>query len=170
MNSILKQDIERYPGGGEKTPSFQKWFRKAQIEKNPLLKKVYKRIFWYLKDRNHIDLYVETNIGPGLYFCHPYCITINPSAVLGKNINIHKGVTIGQENRGRREGAPVIGDNVWIGVNATIVGAIHVGSDVLIAPNSYVNCDIPDHSIVFGNPCIIKHSDFATKNYVNRAI
>ena len=96
MNSILKQDIERYPRGGP--PSFQKWFRKAQIEKNPLLKKAYKIIFWYLKGRNQIDLYVETNIGSGLYFCHPYCITINPSAVLGKNINIHKGVTIGQEN------------------------------------------------------------------------
>lgn len=86
-----------------------------------------------------------------MYFGHAYCITINPKAVLGKNINLHKGVTIGQENRGKRKGTPVIGDNVWIGVNATIVGAIKIGNDVLIAPNTYVNCDVPDHSIVFGN-------------------
>ena len=170
VNSVLEQDIKRYPGGGKTAPSFQKWFRKAQMEKKPLLKKVYKRIFRYLKDQRHIDLDVETRIGPGLYFGHPYCITINPNAVLGKNINLHKGVTIGQENRGKRKGTPVIGDSVWIGVNATVVGAIHVGSDVLIAPNSYVNCDIPDHSIVFGNPCIIKHRDNATEGYINRTI
>lgn len=67
-------------------------------------------------------------------------------------------------------GTPVIGDKVWIGVNATIVGAIKIGNDVLIAPNAYVNCDVPDHSIVFGNPCIIKHRDNATEWYINRTI
>lgn len=109
-------------------------------------------------------------IGEGLYIGHAYNITINGSAKLGKNINIHKGVTIGQENRGKRKGIPTIGDNVWIGINATIVGAVSIGSDVLIAPNSYVNCDIPDHSIVFGNPCIIKHRENATENYINNKV
>lgn len=75
-----------------------------------------------------------------------------------------------KKNRGQRKGTPVIGNNVWIGVNATIVGAIKVGNDVLIAPNTYVNCDIPDHSVVFGNPCIIKHRDNATEEYINRTI
>lgn len=44
-----------------------------------------------------------------------------------------------QENRGVRQGTPVIGDCVWIGVNATIVGKIIIGDNVLIAPNSYAN-------------------------------
>lgn len=82
----------------------------------------------------------------------------------------YKGVTIGQENRGKRKGTPVIGDNVRIGVNATIVGAIKIGNDILIVPNTYVNCDVPDHSIVFGNPCIIKHRDNATEGYIKRTI
>ena len=86
---------------------------------------------------------------------------------MGENINIHKGVTIGQENRGDREGAPVIGNNVWIGVNATIVGKIQIGDDVLIAPNTYINCDIPAHSVVLGNPCHIKHREYATEGYIN---
>lgn len=111
-----------------------------------------------------------SKIGPGLYVGHPYGITINPNATLGKNCNIHKGVTIGQENRGLRKGTPTIGDCVWIGVNATIVGNITVGDDVLIAPNTYVNCDIPSHCVVFGNPCIIKHRDNATEGYINRKI
>lgn len=105
-----------------------------------------------------------------MYFGHPYCMTINPDAVIGKNVNLHKGVTIGQENRGKRAGVPVIQDNVWIGVNATVVGKITVGNDVLIAPNTFINQDIPDHSVVLGNPCIIRHKDWATQGYINRTV
>ena len=167
--TTLTLDRKRYVGGG-KIPYFQKLYRKAQNAKNPLVKKWYRLLFKLVRDKRHIELAVETSIGPGLYFGHAYCITINPAAVLGKNINLHKGVTIGQENRGIREGVPVIGDNVWIGINATVVGAIRIGNDVLIAPNAYVNCDVPDHSVVFGNPCIIKHRDNATECYINRSI
>ena len=74
-----------------------------------------------------------------------HTITINPKAVIGDNCNIHKGVTIGQENRG------------YIGVNSSITGNVIIGDDVLIGPNSHVNCNIPSHSVVFGNLCIIKH-------------
>ena len=42
-----------------------------------------------------------------------------------------------------------------------------IGNDVLIAPNSYVNCDVPNHSVVFGNPCIIKAREGATDDYIN---
>lgn len=71
---------------------------------------------------------------------------------------------------GGRRGAPVIGNEVWIGINAAIVGNVTIGDDVLIAPNSYVNCDVPSHSIVFGNPCIIKHRENATEGYINRKV
>ena len=68
------------------------------------------------------------------------------------------------------KGSPTIGNNVWIGVNAAIVGRITIGEDVLIAPNSYVNIDVPSHSIVFGNPCIIKHRKKATEGYINHRV
>ena len=167
-DAVLLLDKERYLGGG--APRFQIWYRRAQEAQNPLIKKLCRILFNGLRAKRYIELDAETQIGAGLYFGHAYCITINPKAVLGKNINLHKGVTIGQENRGKREGTPVISDNVWIGVNATVVGAIKIGRDVLIAPNAYVNCDVPDHSIVFGNPCIIKHRDNATEGYINRTI
>ena len=117
-----------------------------------------------------VEIPYGVTIGPGLFIGHPYCITINPHATIGSNCNIHKGVTVGQENRGVRKGSPTIGDCVWIGVNSTIVGKITIGDDVLIAPNSYVNCDVPSHSIVFGNPCIIKHKENATEGYVNNKV
>ncbi len=136
----------------------------------PPLRFVNKVLFRITKFMYHVDLPRMTKIGGGLFISHPYCITINPRAVLGKNINLGKGVTIGQENRGKRKGAPKIGDCVWIGVNATVVGNITIGDDVLIAPNTLVNCDVPSHSIVIGNPCVIKHRDNATEGYINNRV
>ena len=91
-------------------------------------------------------------------------------AKLGKNINLAPGGTIGQENRGKRKGTPTIGDGVWIGTNAVVVGNITIGDDVLIAPLSYVNFDVPSHSIVLGNPARIIPRENATEHYVERQV
>lgn len=143
--------------------------RKVQNEEG-LICQFWFIIFRLLLDYRLLEISPNTKIGGGLYLGHCQSITINPNAIIGKNCNIHKGVTIGQENRGKRKGAPIIGDKVWIGVNSTIVGNIKIGDDVLIAPNSYINCDVPSHSVVFGNPCIIKHRDNATEGYINNIV
>lgn len=70
----------------------------------------------------HIEISHKTSIGRGLYVGNPYGITKNANAIIVENCNIHKGVTIGQENRGKRVGTPIIGNCVWIGINSTIVG------------------------------------------------
>lgn len=112
-----------------------------------------------------LELFTQ-NIGKYLYLGHAYGITVNKNAVLGNCISLHKGCTIGQENRGKRKGYPVLGNCVWIGINATVVGKISIGDDVLIAPNAYVNCDVPSHSVVIGNPCKIIRKKHATHTYL----
>ena len=87
---------------------------------------------------------------------------------IGDNLNIAAGVTIGKTNRGDKMGVPTIGNKVWIGTNAVIVGKITIGDDVLIAPNAYVNFDVPSHSVVIGNPAVIHEREEATKGYINR--
>lgn len=144
--------------------------RKLQCCKHPLLRCYYLIHYSWLSRKYGLEILPQTQIGKGLYLGHAYNITINPSSVLGNNINLHKGCTIGGENRGKRKGAPIIGDRVWIGVNAAVVGSIRIGDDVLIAPNSFVNCDIPSHSIVFGNPCSIVHRPNATEGYINNIV
>ena len=152
-------------------PAYQYWYRKITASTPPrLVNYVYKLMLRITRFAYKCEISTSSRIGAGLYIGHPYCITINPAVTIGRNCNIHKGVTIGQENRGRRKGVPVIGDKVWMGVNSTIVGKITVGDDVLIAPNTYVNCDIPSHSVVFGNPCIIKPRENATEGYINNTI
>lgn len=151
-------------------PLFQVLLRRASGNYPPPIRLIYKVLCGLLKRFHCIEISSTCKIGKGLYIGHPYCITINPNATIGDNCNIHKGVTIGQENRGPRQGSPAIGSRVWIGVNATVVGRIFIGDDVMIAPNTFVNCDIPSHSVVFGNPCQIKHRDNATEGYINNIV
>jgi len=116
------------------------------------------------------QIYPETEIGEGLFLGHWGHLVINPKAKIGKNCNIAQGVTIGQANRGKNEGVPEIGNEVWIGPNAVIVGKIRIGNNVLIAPNAYVNFDVPGNSIAMGNPAQIIAKENATEGYINNKV
>ena len=134
-------------------------------------KSIISRIALYRLSRKFgLEFSLNTKIGKGLMLGHPYNITIGDGVVMGSNINIHKGATIGVENRGLRLGAPTIGNQVYIGINSTIVGNISIGDDVLVAPNSYVNFNVPSHSIVIGNPGKIIPSDHATEGYIRNIV
>lgn len=138
-------------------------------------KKSVRGVFWRWVLRHHqikygFQIYPETQIGPGLYLGHWGTLVINPKAVIGKNCNIAQGVTIAQANRGKKEGVPHIGDEVWIGPNAVVVGKITIGNNVLIAPNAYVNFDVPSNSLVIGNPAKITPYEDATEGYINNKI
>lgn len=167
---MKKLDKDRIRYGKSRMPLFQTAFRKYQDTNSVCLKVIYKYMYKICRSRRIVEMPINVKIGEGLYFGHAYRIVINPEAVIGNNCNIHGGVLIGQENRGERKGAPKIGNEVWIGMNAVVVGNISIGDDVLIAPNSYINCDVPSHSIVFGNPCIIKESKNATGGYINNKV
>lgn len=169
FRELYMSDLYRYGGANTKIYKLHYFLRKAQTSKT-VMQYLYRFLLRCEERKRGIEISYKVSIGPGLYLGHPYCITINDRAVIGKNCNIHKGVTIGRENRGKRMGAPRIGDNVWIGINATIVGAIEIGSNVLIAPNAFVNTNVPDNSVVIGNPCMIIPNEHATKSYIINTI
>ena len=87
--------------------------------------------------------------------------------MIGDNVNLHKGCTIGSIMAGKRAGSPKIGNCVFVGINAAVVGGITIGDDVMIAPNAFVNFDVPPHSVVVGNPGKIHHKEDANGNYIN---
>lgn len=180
--SIIQKDF--YRESGKWLSTFDIWMkcinpnlhfiyilRKAQQYK----KKSVPGLFWRLILRHYqikygFQIYPETQIGEGFYLGHWGSLVINPKTRIGKNCNIAQGVTIGQQNRGKSSGIPVIHDGVWIGANAVIVGGITIGSNVLIAPNSYVNFDVPSNSVVVGNPGKIFPNEEATQSYINNKI
>lgn len=182
MTTTIQKDF--YRESGKWLSTFQIWkkcfspnlhfiyiLRKAQQYRNTLVLS----LFWKLVLRHYqikygFQIYPETEIGEGLYLGHWGTLVINPKTKIGRNCNIAQGVTIAQSNRGKSQGTPIIGDEVWIGPNAVIVGKISIGNNVLIAPNAYVNTDIPSNSIAIGNPAQIISRDNATEGYINNKI
>ena len=176
MNQIFQKDLYRFYG--EEGESLVKrmmrppelrylaLFRKAQACRFKPLQFYYTLRLKRMSYRTRIQIPARTKIGEGFYIGHTGRVIINPEAVLGKNINIATGVTIGYENRGERKGAPTFEGNCWIGTNSVVVGKVHIGEDVLIAPLTFVNFDVPAHSIVVGNPARIIPKENATKDYI----
>mgnify|MGYP003311485854 CR=1 FL=1 len=169
--SVFEKDIYRYYGEQGESKENKKnrgneikylyYFRKCQ-ETTGLKRKFYEKKLDKLSRITHIKISPPPgkNIDTVISSMEQPLgksgrVIINHNAVLGKNVNIATGVTIGQENRGERKGVPTIKDNVWIGTNAVIVGNVTIGEDVLIAPLTFVNFDVPPHSVVIGNPAKI---------------
>ena len=140
------------------------YFRVSQNTKNRFIHLFCEYKLYRLCRKYGIEIKTNTKIGPGFVMIHPYNITISPEAVLGENVHILKGATVGV-SWGKKPGAPQIGNCVYIGINATLLGGIQVGDEVLVAPNTLVNQDIPSHSIVIGNPCKIIPRENAAEKY-----
>lgn len=123
----------------------------------------YRRLFL----KYGLQIPTSVKIGEGLYMPHFGGIVINSGTIIGSNCNILQNVTIGNTKGGKSPGSPVIGDRVYIGPGALIVGGIHIGNDVLIVGNSFINIDVPSNSIVMGNPAQIISKEKPSYNYIN---
>ena len=185
-SQILNADAYRYVGksGGKafwtafrKYPGFRftYFLRKVSFlgpRKHSLsfLPYLFYRIFLHrYRFRFGFDVSPLTQIGPGLYLGHFGGLVVSPHAVLGSNVNLAQGVTIGATSRGISKGAPTLGDRVWIGAHAIVVGKVTIGDDALIAPGAYVNFDVPPHSVVLGNPGRIV-SQSGSAGYINNVL
>jgi serine O-acetyltransferase len=179
----IRADLYRYCGAANGRAWLTEYLRTPGFRYTFYLRKVayysaHKRTFGllpYLYNRlwlNHyrfrygFEISPTTAIGPGLYLGHFGGVVISPYAVLGSNINIAQGVTIGAASRGARRGAPTLGNRVWVGANAVIVGRVTIGDDALIGPGAYVNFDVPEKSVVIGNPGQVVSTSGST-GYIN---
>lgn len=180
MNKKFEKDLYRYYGEKGET-FFQRLLRPVELKYIALFRKTENCKFGPLKllytiklklmsYKTHIQIPARTQIDEGFYIGHSGRVIINPNAILGKNINVSTGVVIGCENRGKRKGAPTFEGNCWIGANSVIVGNIKIEEDVLIAPLTFVNFNVPAHSIVIGNPAKIISKENATQDYIDNKI
>ncbi len=178
-NNVFKKDLYRYYGDkGESfidrilRPCEIKYiylFRKAQSTKG-LINKYYKLRLRLFSDKTHTLIPPSTEIGPGFYIGHHGRVLIDYRVKIGSNVNVATNVSIGPEKRGKRAGVPTVGNDVWIGTSAIVVGNVSIGNNVLIAPLTFVNFDVPDNSIVIGNPGRIIPREDATEGYINNRI
>lgn len=113
--------------------------------------------------KNQSFIPISTKIGDGVTFPHGICgIFISQGAIIGNNTVIFQQVTIGSNTLedSNNYGAPIVGNNVYIGVGAKIIGGVHIGNNVRIGANAVVTTDIPDNStVVLEHPRIIIHDE-----------
>ena len=141
-------------------------YRKLQANQDTIWKKYYERKLHRWELKTGISFENNMTIGKGFIVGHWGKIVINGKAKFGNQFFVTHNVTIGRDIRGKRKGVPTFGDRVVIRTNSTVVGNVHIGNDVLIAPNTFVNFDVPDHSVVIGNPATIHHRDNATEGHL----
>ncbi len=112
-----------------------------------------------------ISIPYAAQIGPGFYIGHFGGIIINASSIIGANCNISQGVTIGVSGRGENRGVPILGDNVYIGVNAVIAGKIMIGDNCVIGANSLVVKSVEKNKTVSGVPAAVINNN-TSKDYI----
>ena len=84
-------------------------------------------------------------------------VVMHPKTVIGENCTIYQHTTFGASHgENDNDGAPILGNNVMVGVGATILGPVKIGNNVSIGAHAVVIHDVPDNAVVVGIPAEIK--------------
>jgi serine O-acetyltransferase len=100
------------------------------------------------------DIAVQAQIGPGLVLFHPNGVVIGPRVRMGSDCVVQQGVTIGGLGRDRAQenAATVIGDRVFFGAGAKVVGSLEIGDDCVVGANAVVTSNGPARHTALGIP------------------
>lgn len=99
-----------------------------------------------------IEVHPGAKIGKGFFVDHGMGVVIGETTVIGNNVTVFQGVTLGGTGKERGKRHPTIGNNVVIGAGAKVLGNITIGNNVNIGANAVVIRDVPDNSTVVGVP------------------
>lgn len=179
MLQSVKEDLFRYQGN-----DWHKWsvrllylykphtrymwiFRHHQFASNKFSRFFWKVMLQRAKFKTGVQIPVGTTVGRGFRMLHFGNVVVHPNAVIGDNCNIAEGVLIGESFLHGASGVPSLGNNCCLFANSIIMGGVKLGNNVLVAPGAFVNFDVPDNSIVIGNPGkIILRDSSPTQKYI----
>lgn len=157
----IEEKIVCWLSGEGRFNSHAFWKLRLETQTKSFLR-IFRKIRYYrVTNKYHSQILLETRIKGEPRFPHGLNgIYISANAAIGENCTIFHQVTIGSNEieTSKTYGAPVIGNNVYIGVGAKIIGGITVGNNVNIGANCIVVTDIPDDTtVVIDKPRVIYH-------------
>jgi len=127
------------------------WAYKQPLPVRLPAKVAYKFLNKWIEVATGISVPASAEIGPGFYIGHFGGIIVHPRTVMGEGCSIGQGVTIGTQGLGR-DAVPVLGDRVYVGAGAKVLGGVRVGDDVAIGANAVVTRDVPSGVSAVGVP------------------
>ena len=161
LRQLVAGDYRRH-GARLSNPAFQAMavFRLGQwaiSRKGRLARRVASKLYgflnYFVSNWARVYLPAETRVGADLHLIHAEgSISVHPASVLGDRVGLMHNLTIGTN---MHAGAPVIGDDVFIGVNSCVLGGVRIGHRVRIGANTAVVTDVPDDHIANGSPARI---------------
>lgn len=140
---------------------FSLWLRLSKSN-NRFLKNIAKLQHKRFSIKYMLDIPIKTQIGFGLYIGHGQCIVINPTAVIGNNVNLSQFTTIGSNHND----AANIGDNVYIGPSVCIIENVEIGENSINGAGSVVTKNVPSSSIVAGVPAKKINNEVGVNRYI----
>ncbi len=99
-----------------------------------------------------VDIHPAALIGRRLFIDHATGVVIGETAVIGDDVTLYQGVTLGGTSLAREKRHPTIGDRVVIGAGAKVLGPVNIGDDSRIGANAVVVHSAPSNSVVVGIP------------------
>lgn len=99
-----------------------------------------------------IEIHPGAKIGDGLFIDHGMGVVIGETSVIGDNVVLYQGVTLGGTSQQRTKRHPTLGNNVLVGVGARLIGAITIGDNSKVGAGSVVVTSVPPNATVVGVP------------------
>jgi serine O-acetyltransferase len=99
-----------------------------------------------------IEIHPAARIGKGFFIDHGMGVVIGETSIIGDNVTLFQGVTLGGTGKERGKRHPTLGNNVVVGAGAKLLGNITIGDNVLIGANAVVLMSVPPGSTVVGVP------------------
>ena len=99
-----------------------------------------------------IEIHPAVKIGKNIFIDHGMGVVIGETTIIGDNVSIYQGVTLGGTKWEKKKRHPTINDNVIIGAGAKVLGPISVGKNSKIGANSVVTRNVPSNTTVIGIP------------------
>ena len=104
------------------------------------------------KRKTGIEIHPGATIGKGLFIDHGVGVVIGETAIIGDNVTMFHGVTLGGIGSETGKRHPTIGDDVFIGCGAKILGNINIGANVKVGANAVILKDVEANTTVVGIP------------------
>ncbi len=117
-----------------------------------------------------IEIHPGATIGKGLFIDHGHGVIIGETAIVGDNVTLYQGVTLGGTGKEQGKRHPTIGDNVMISAGAKVLGSFKIGDNSKIGAGSVVLKEVPPNSTVVGIPgrVVRRHSEKVPQAELNQ--